>query len=141
MPRIYHYHPETGEYLGESEARESPLEPGVFLLPAHATFEAPPEAGPGQVAVFNAGVWHLMDAALFDQAQPSPEQPMTTEQAWAALRAERNARLAACDWTQLPDVPLTVDQKAAWAQYRQKLRDLPADTTDPCNPVWPEPPA
>ncbi|MGE5552816.1 MAG: tail fiber assembly protein [Betaproteobacteria bacterium] len=60
-------------------------------------------------------------------------------QALAALRAERDARLAACDWTQLPDVPLTPEQKAAWAAYRQALRDLPETTTDPFNPVWPVP--
>jgi len=30
---------------------------------------------------------------------------------------------------------------AAWAAYRQALRDLPANTADPRNPVWPIPPA
>lgn len=57
--------------------------------------------------------------------------------AWSALRAERTARLSACDWTQVADVP--VDQ-ATWATYRQALRDLPAKTTDPFNPAWPTPP-
>ena len=33
---------------------------------------------------------------------PSKVQAKTA-QAWTALRAERNARLAACDWTQMPD--------------------------------------
>jgi len=27
------------------------------------------------------------------------------------------------DWTQLPDVPLTAEKKAVWAQYRQQVRD------------------
>lgn len=27
------------------------------------------------------------------------------------------------DWTQLPDVPLTDEQKTAWATYRQQVRD------------------
>ena len=57
--------------------------------------------------------------------------------AWAALRAERDGRLAATDWTQLPDAPLTVEQVAAWRTYRQQLRDLPANTADPRNPIWP----
>ena len=26
----------------------------------------------------------------------------------------------------------------AQTTYRQELRDLPANTTDPANPVWPE---
>jgi len=30
--------------------------------------------------------------------------------------------------------------KQAWLDYRQALRDLPANTTTPENPVWPQPP-
>lgn len=59
-------------------------------------------------------------------------------QAWSLFRSLRDTRLAACDWTQVPDAP--VDQ-AAWAAYRQALRDLPSNTTDPRNPTWPTPPA
>lgn len=55
----------------------------------------------------------------------------------AGLRSERNARLAACDWTQLFDAPLTNEQKDLWAVYRQALRDLPDNTEDPANPDWP----
>ena len=33
--------------------------------------------------------------------------------------------LTQCDWTQLPDSPLSAEEKAAWAEYRQLLRDLP----------------
>jgi len=58
----------------------------------------------------------------------------------AALRAMRNQRLTACDWTQIADAPLSVEEKAAWAQYRQALRDLPENTEDPLNPAWPEKP-
>lgn len=42
-------------------------------------------------------------------------------------KPKRNAKLAASDWTQLPDVPLTEVQKQAWATYRQKLRDMTED--------------
>lgn len=42
-------------------------------------------------------------------------------------RSERNAKLAASDWTQLPDVTLTEEQKAAWSAYRQALRDYMTD--------------
>lgn len=56
------------------------------------------------------------------------------DQAWINLRQTRGAMLAGTDWTQVPDAP--VDQ-AAWATYRQALRDLPANTDDPANPVWP----
>jgi hypothetical protein len=54
----------------------------------------------------------------------------------AALRLERDALLAASDWVMLPDAPLTDTQRAAWREYRQALRDLPA-TPDA---GWPTPP-
>jgi len=58
-----------------------------------------------------------------------------------AIRAERNRRLASCDWTQMPDTPLTDEQKTAWAAYRQALRDLPEAAEDLDNVVWPAKPA
>jgi hypothetical protein len=47
----------------------------------------------------------------------------TNEQKWGQIRSWRNAELAASDWTQLDDSQV---DKAAWAIYRQALRDLPA---------------
>lgn len=53
----------------------------------------------------------------------------------ASNKPIRNAKLAECDWTQISDVNLTDDCKAAFATYRQALRD--ADMLDP---VWPDAP-
>jgi len=50
------------------------------------------------------------------------------------VRAQRNARLSASDWTQLPDVPLAT--KEAWAAYRQALRDVTLQP-DPFAIIWP----
>lgn len=47
----------------------------------------------------------------------------TNEQKWEQIKLWRNAQLAASDWTQTLDAPV---DKAAWATYRQELRDLPA---------------
>jgi len=44
---------------------------------------------------------------------------------WTALRAKRNALLGECDWTQVADAPLTAEQREAWKEYRQALRNLP----------------
>lgn len=55
---------------------------------------------------------------------------------WPVVRAGRNSRLAASDWTQLPDAPVDA---AAWAEYRQELRDI-TDQADPFNIVWPSEP-
>ena len=57
------------------------------------------------------------------------------------LKNRRNGYLRESDWTQGADAPLTDAQKSAWATYRQELRDLPDNTTDPRNPVWPTKPA
>lgn len=56
--------------------------------------------------------------------------------ALSKIRAIRNTLLTNCDWTQIPDAPLSLPQVSAWKVYRQALRDFP-DTADPENPVWP----
>ena len=55
------------------------------------------------------------------------------------LRRDRNQKLRMSDWTQGSDVPDAI--KTPWATYRQKLRDLPANTSDPNNPSWPTEPS
>lgn len=47
------------------------------------------------------------------------------EQLASDIRDKRNALLTKCDWTQSPDTPLTADEQAQWAHYRQALRDIP----------------
>jgi hypothetical protein len=47
----------------------------------------------------------------------------TNEQKWEQIKLWRNAELSRTDWTQTLDAPV---DKAAWANYRQALRDLPA---------------
>jgi hypothetical protein len=59
---------------------------------------------------------------------------------FAIFKGMRDQMLAASDWTQSVDSPLSAEQKQVWATYRQKLRDLPESTTDPSNPQWPEKP-
>jgi Phage tail assembly chaperone protein len=53
------------------------------------------------------------------------------------VRAKRGYLLVASDWTQVADAP--VDQ-AAWAEYRQALRDVPEQEGFPENVVWPTKP-
>ena len=72
----------------------------------------------------------LIDAAAIEVA---------TEQSWKNLRTIRNRLLAETDWTQSRDVTLPNDSE--WATYRQALRDLPTNTIDPANPVWPTKPS
>jgi len=53
------------------------------------------------------------------------DSPYTYDEAMAALRTERDRRLLSCDWTQLPDVPLSQSQVMQWRAYRQALRNIP----------------
>ena len=53
---------------------------------------------------------------------------------------KRNYLLLKSDWTQIPNNPLTPEQQAAWATYRQELRDIPEQSGYPYNVVWPTPP-
>jgi hypothetical protein len=51
-----------------------------------------------------------------------------------AIRQQRNQKLTESDWTQVADAPV---DKAAWATYRQALRDITAQEGFPHNVVWP----
>ena len=55
----------------------------------------------------------------------------------AALRAKRNQLLAETDYLALSDATLSEEMRT----YRQALRDLPANTSDPANPTWPVKPS
>jgi hypothetical protein len=56
---------------------------------------------------------------------------------WRILRKQRNRTLTESDWMANSDVTMS----DAWRTYRQALRDLPANTSDPANPVWPAKPS
>ncbi len=55
----------------------------------------------------------------------------------ATQRTERNKRLSESDWTQLSDAPV---DSAAWATYRQALREISNQEGFPWNIVWPTKP-
>jgi len=57
----YSYSPVTGEYIEVITLRESPLEAGVHLVPAHCTTTAPPEAQAGFAACWAGEVWVLVE--------------------------------------------------------------------------------
>jgi len=59
---------------------------------------------------------------------------------WVALRAKRDRLLAACDWVVVKAQEAGEDVPAAWVTYRTALRNLPAATSDPANPTWPDAP-
>ena len=129
---IYHYNPKTGRFTGQDVADESPLEPGVFLIPDHATELEPPAYSNTEQAVFVDGAWEVQPLPE-PEPLPAPEPELSELD---LLRLERNNRLYATDYLALSDQTLTSEMAA----YRQALRDLPANTADPANPVWPTKP-
>lgn len=97
-------------------------------------------AGDWRCAVCFSGIdrQEAMEAEIATRPAPSwsPECEIGN-----GVRAERQMRLTSCDWTQVGDAPLTVEVKAAWATYRQALRDLTEDYASPDVVVWPTRPA
>lgn len=59
------------------------------------------------------------------------------QQSWIDFRYHRDLRLTQSDWTVSEDSPV---DKEAWKTYRQALRDLPENVTDPTDVTWPTPP-
>jgi hypothetical protein len=55
---------------------------------------------------------------------------------WESLRMHRNILLTKTDWMAASDRTMS----DAEGVYRQALRDLPANTDDPSNPIWPTKP-
>ena len=74
-----------------------------------------------------------LDQALVDAASAE----LVTEDAWNDLRTKRNQLIAATDWEIVKHKELGTTIPAALKTYRQELRDLPANTSDPANPSWP----
>jgi len=59
--KIYNYHSDYKYFYSESEADESPLEPGAFLIPAYATDIEPPTCELNQIQIFNGTSWDIIE--------------------------------------------------------------------------------
>ena len=128
-------------------------------LGADVVFEGPQATG-GTVYQFSMrqgveqidGKWftkHVLGPIFTDRPATDTEPAQTAAEQEAAykaqkdaeqakaVRADRNKRLADCDWTQVADAPV---DKAAWAAHRQALRDVTAQEGFPWNVQWPEQP-
>lgn len=74
-----------------------------------------------------------LDQSLVDAAAAE----LVTENAWSDLRTKRDQLLASTDWEIVKHKEFGTTIPAALKTYRQELRDLPANTSDPSNPTWP----
>ena len=85
----------------------------------------------------------------YDETVSKPErgelvlecEKINNERPLKELRTKRNTLLAQTDYVATIDYPhATPEKKQEWLDYRQALRDLPDNTEDPANPVWPTAP-
>ena len=141
---------DTGQVMFESEWLR--LHPNTsFTLPltvevindfgADPVLEGP-QAQPGRYQVaFRDGVEQDAEGRWFTKyslADMDAEAIAAKDAEQAkSVRTDRNKRLADCDWTQLAD---STADKAAWATYRQALRDVPAQVGFPWDITWPDAP-
>jgi hypothetical protein len=119
------YDPQTGEI---TQVLEGPK--GILVVPDDTAEEAFIEGyGDDKTQKVVNGQIVDKDASTIEAGE--------IEEAWDDLYDTRTKLLYTSDWTQVPDAPVDA---AAWAAYRQELRDLPGNTPDPRYVVWPTPP-
>jgi hypothetical protein len=82
---------------------------------------------------------HPDEKAAAEALSTSQKSTIVTTQAWKCVRSIRDEEIAKTDWTQGADVPTTLKNK--WSTYRQALRDVPQNNTDPDNITWPTKPS
>lgn len=91
------------------------------------------ESGADHTKAIEESYWNYKDSVFksrvkrptkFYKWDASLQWLLDTDALMKELRAERNARLSACDWTQVVDSALTDEKKAEWVTYRQSLRDI-----------------
>lgn len=75
--KIVYQYDIAGMFTGETEADESPLEPGVFLIPARCVEAAPPAYSGDQWPRWNGASWQLVAVtAANDNEQPDPVEKL-----------------------------------------------------------------
>ena len=106
-------------------------------LGAEVVFEGPQAQPTRYQMAFRDGVeqidgkWYTKYsvADMDDEAKAAKD----AEQA-KSVRTARDEKLKYSDWTQIADAPV---DKAAWATYRQALRDVPTQPGFPWEVTWP----
>lgn len=86
---------------------------------------------------------HLADQGWFEVGEVPDEifnANLTGKTVEEIVKEQAKAALAESDWTMLPDVPLTVEQKSIWLAYRKGLREIHLQPGFPSDISWPAKP-
>lgn len=116
---------EVGIYCGEQDEQRDDLASrvaghDVYLLPANATEQKPPEEKDGYLRRWNCEKWeYIADPAI------EPKHEQTEDEKKANMLAVRNMLLIVSDKYALPDFPETDEERKEYYDYRQYLRDYP----------------
>lgn len=117
---------EKGFYLGETDAQESPLEPGVFLMPGGCVDKAPPKCKAGLVPKYNfdTNKWEKVKEELTVVDNKGVVSLISPDE---AARKWRNDELFRADIVinKIEDFEIEGDSKP-WRQYRVALRNWPS---------------
>ena len=106
--------------------------PVAITAPPDITYAQDREEG---TPVFSNGQWHQTWIVI----DLSPEQlAIRRAEQEQQVRGQRNEKLFESDWTMLSDAP--VENRQAWIDYRQTLRDISTQKDYPWVVIWPEPP-
>ncbi|PFH10857.1 virus tail fiber assembly protein lambda gpK [Collimonas sp. PA-H2] len=144
--KIYHYHPDTAVYLSTSSADVSPLEPGIFLVPAYATGIAPPDVSQDEQATFAEDKWAIEPIPQPEEVKPVPP---TESQLTATAIGKRDQLLADAtlamaplqDAVELDDaMPAELALLRQWKQYRVAVNRVPNQENFPHVITWPPAP-
>ncbi|MEP9350558.1 DUF4376 domain-containing protein [Xanthobacter sp. KR7-225] len=84
---VYQCDPD-GVYVGEALARESPMEPGVWHLPAGCTEKAPPKLAEGERAMWTGKKWQVLKPAPAPEPAPPTEAELREHARLRRLKAE-----------------------------------------------------
>lgn len=78
-----------------------------------------------------------------EEAREAAWNAQSVDRALQQIRKDRDILLAESDINVIVDrwMAMSVETQTAWSTYRQALRDLPASTSDPFNPIWPVKPS
>lgn len=139
-----------GEYPAEGAVPDSG---GLYIV--YILEENYPEEACKDFHYFITNYWYdLTDKEFVKVESAQPNQyavysPTTKTWSWDAalvltdIRMRRNELLGVSDWTQLSDINLTAEQKAAAVDYRRALRDITIGIGNPVDTDavdWPTPP-
>lgn len=122
-----------GDYPGISFPAEIPDD----LLAVYRVYPVTPAAFPA----FDRNTHRLIQGVSLVNGvwtQSWTTVQLAEQEAAVNVRADRDRFLSRSDWTQLSDAP---GDTAAWATYRQALRDITAQEGFPFTVTWPTEPS